>query len=83
MARSISFDVQPSSAEVYVDGVRQGPASQWPGGFRPSSSKNLQLQPGVHTIRIEASGYEPYEVEILVNPRATPRTRKLEVRLER
>jgi serine/threonine-protein kinase len=83
VARAIAFDVRPESAEVYVDGVRQGPASEWPGGFRPGGSKNLQLDPGVHKIRLEAPGYQPYEVEIEVDRGASPRTRTLEVTLER
>ena len=68
---------------VSVDGVPQGPASNWPGGLRAAGPRNLQLSPGQHTIRIEAPGYQPFEVTVVVRPNAPRKSQTIHYRLER
>lgn len=82
VVRSLAFSGSPSTAEVYVNGARQGPASRWPGG-RPNGPRNLQLDPGLHKIRLEASGYKPYEFEVEVTRNAPRRAMTIEYSLQR
>lgn len=70
VSRSLGFNGFPENARVLIDGVVQGPASKWPGGRRATGANNLQLERGRHRLRIEAEGYEPYEVLVEVSPGA-------------
>jgi hypothetical protein len=47
------FDVNPSSAELFVDGNRVGSVSQ----FTPTTQQPLELAPGRHHVEIRAAGY--------------------------
>jgi hypothetical protein len=49
----LSFDISPSTAEVYVDGQYQGTA----GNFT-ASSEPLTLSPGKHHVEVRAPGYQ-------------------------
>lgn len=49
-----SFEISPSNAEVLVDGVSMGAASQ----FSPTTAP-LGLTPGHHHFEIRAAGYQP------------------------
>ena len=82
VSRSLSFEGQPSDATVFVDGKAEGPASNWPGGLRAVSPRNLQLRAGRHRLRIEAEGYEPYEILVEVSP-AGPRSAVVNYDLQR
>ena len=48
---SISFDIQPSNAEVYVDGQYYGAVSNYTPRSQP-----LALAPGRHRVEIRAQG---------------------------
>lgn len=82
VSQSLAFDGTPVDATVFVDGREMGPASQWPGGLRPGGRRSLQLDPGSHTIRLEAPGYQPHTFEVLVTPNADRRSQKVQYRLE-
>jgi hypothetical protein len=47
------FDVNPSSAELFVDGNPVGSVSQ----FTPTTQQPLGLAPGRHHVEIRAAGY--------------------------
>lgn len=83
VSRAISFDGTPEDARVLVDGVVRGPAARWPGAIRMSSPKNMKLRPGLHTITIEAPGFEPFEVEVEVSRNAPRKTEKIRYSLRR
>ena len=83
VGRSVAFSGTPADAEVSVDGVPRGAASNWPGGMRAAGPRNLQLSPGQHTIRLEAPGFEPYEVTVVVRPNAPRKSQTIHYRLER
>jgi len=53
------FDVQPSDAEVWLDGQLVGKAREFTGG-----SKVLMLQSGTHKIEIKKEGYAPFQKEL-------------------
>jgi len=54
----VSFEMTPSTADVYVDGQHVGSVGQ----FTPTSQP-LGLTPGRHHIEIRADGYRPFEVD--------------------
>ncbi len=82
VSRSLAFDGSPADATVYVDGVAKGPADQWPGGLRAGGPRNLQMTPGRHRVRIQAAGYEPFEILVEVSP-AGPRAATVTYDLKR
>jgi hypothetical protein len=49
----LSFDITPATAEVFVDGQRQGTVAD----FSPTQPP-LALAPGRHTVEIRATGYQ-------------------------
>jgi hypothetical protein len=53
LAGGLSFDVQPCSAQVYVDGSNVGLVSTF-----TSTSKPLSVSAGKHHIELKASGYQ-------------------------
>jgi PEGA domain len=59
MVGSIRLKVNPSSAQVYVDGALVGTADGFDG-----LSDHLELDGGKHTIELRAEGYETYRGEI-------------------
>ncbi|MEO1088805.1 MAG: hypothetical protein AAFY88_31630, partial [Acidobacteriota bacterium] len=86
VSRGVSFSGQPADAVVYVDGARVGVASEWPGTGRnrmTRSRNSLKLDRGRHQIRIEAPGHEPYEMEIVVAPKARQRHFEVVYRLDK
>ena len=59
----LSFDIQPSDADLYVDGEYVGPV----GTFTPYGEP-LTLWPGVHHIAIVRDGFRTMEWEVSVEP---------------
>ena len=82
VARSVSFAGQPPGAEVWLDGRKVGVASDWPGAARPRSRKNLQLDPGRHTLRLVAPGFQPFELSLEVVASAQRKTARIEYSLK-
>jgi hypothetical protein len=54
----VSFEITPSAAEVFVDGIYVGTAGQ----FMPTTQP-LGLTPGRHQIEIRAPGYQTIDVD--------------------
>jgi hypothetical protein len=59
----LSFDIQPSDADLWVDGEYVGPV----GTFTPYGEP-LTLWPGVHHIAIVREGFRTMEWEVTVEP---------------
>ena len=59
----VSFDIQPSDADLYVDGEYVGPI----GDFTPYGEP-LTLTPGVHRIEVQRDGYKPMSWDVTVEP---------------
>lgn len=59
----VSFDMQPSDADLFVDGQYVGPI----GDFGPSSEP-LTLTPGIHRIAVQRDGFRPMEWEVTIQP---------------
>ena len=59
----VSFDIQPSDADLYVDGEYVGTV----GTFTPYGEP-LTLYPGVHRIAIVRDGFRTMEFEVTVQP---------------
>ncbi len=59
----VSFDMQPSDADVFVDGNFAGRI----GDFTPGSAP-LTLTPGVHRIAVQREGFRPMEWEVTIEP---------------
>ncbi len=55
------FAVNPPDAEVVLDGVVQGKASDFP------EERYLKVDSGAHRLELRAAGYEPYAREIYVS----------------
>lgn len=62
----LQLDVQPWSAEVYVDGALAGRVEQFRGYYQ-----HLVLPGGPHIISIVAEGYEPLVFAVTVVPGKT------------
>ncbi|MEW6719772.1 MAG: PEGA domain-containing protein [Thermodesulfobacteriota bacterium] len=54
------FNVNPPDAEVVLDGVAQGAASEF------TQERYLKVSPGTHKVEIRKEGYETYSREIYV-----------------
>jgi hypothetical protein len=54
------FNVNPPEAEVVIDGVAQGQASDF------TQERYLKVSPGTHVVELRLSGYETYAREIYV-----------------
>mgnify|MGYP003586438840 CR=1 FL=1 len=59
----VSFDIQPSDADLFINGEYVGQV----GDFNPYSEP-LTLTPGVHRIAVQRDGFRPMEWEIEVQP---------------
>jgi hypothetical protein len=57
----VSFDMQPSDANLFVDGQYIGVV----GSFGPSNEP-LTLEPGTHRIAIQREGYRPLEWDVTI-----------------
>ena len=54
------FNVNPGDAEVLIDGVVQGKASDFP------QERYLKVPGGTHRLELRAEGYETYTREIFI-----------------
>jgi hypothetical protein len=59
----VQLDIQPWSAQVYVDGTLAGRVEQFRGYYQ-----HLELPAGPHTIAIVADGRDPLIVGVMVVP---------------
>ncbi len=59
----VSFDIQPSDADLFVDGEYVGPV----GDFTPYGEP-LTLTPGVHRIDVQREGFQPMSWDVTVEP---------------
>lgn len=62
----LNLEIQPGNAAVYIDGQYAGRAADFGRG-----KKLLPVTPSSHTLRIEANGYQPVEIDLSVNPLQT------------
>jgi hypothetical protein len=62
----VQLDIDPRSAQVYVDGAYVGVVEDFSGYFR-----HLDVAAGPHSIAIVASDYEPLILELIVTPGRT------------
>ena len=62
----VQLDIQPWSAQVFVDGNRAGMVEQFRGYYQ-----HLTLPAGPHVIAVVADGYEPYIFVVTVSPGKT------------
>ena len=58
-----SFDIQPTDADLFVDGEYVGPV----GNFTPNSEP-LTLTPGNHRIAVQREGFRPMEWDATIEP---------------
>ena len=63
MTGGISFDIQPSDADVFVDGEYVGPVANF-----TAYSEPLTLTPGVHRIAIQREGFRSMEWDVTIEP---------------
>lgn len=63
---SLKLKVQPSNAEVYVDGYYMGQVDDFNGMFQ-----HLDLEGGTHRIELRAEGYQPLVLEMKIEPGRT------------
>ena len=59
----VSFDIQPSDADLFIDGEYVGTV----GTFGPAGEP-LTLTPGEHRIAIQRNGYRPMEWDVTIEP---------------
>ena len=59
----VSFDIQPSDADLFIDGEYVGTV----GTFSPTGEP-LTLTPGEHRIAIQRDGYRPMEWDVTIEP---------------
>jgi hypothetical protein len=59
----VQLDVDPRSAQVYVDGTHVGVIREFSGYY-----KHLELAAGPHVVTIIAPDYEPLTIPVLVSP---------------
>ena len=55
------FNVNPPEAEVFLDGVGQGPSSAF------TEDRYLKVSPGKHVLELRLDGYETFSREIFVS----------------
>ena len=60
---SLRLKVDPSHAEVYVDGYYVGVVDSFDGIFQ-----RLSVEAGPHRVELRAEGFEPVEFEVMVTP---------------
>jgi hypothetical protein len=59
----VSFDISPSNAQVYVDGVFAGIVEDFDGASEP-----LLLAPGTHYIEIRLAGFRTATFDVTITP---------------
>ena len=59
----VQLDVDPRSAQVYVDGMHVGVIREFSGYY-----KHLELVAGPHFVTMIAPNYEPLTIPVLVSP---------------
>ncbi len=57
----VSFDIQPSDANLFVDGQYVGVV-----GSFGASNEPLTLEPGTHRIAVQLEGYRPLEWDVTI-----------------
>ena len=62
----LQLDIEPRSAEVYVDGIYTGVVSDYSGYF-----KHLEIAAGPHIVTFVAPAYEPLTISVVVAPGRT------------
>jgi PEGA domain len=62
----LQLDIDPRSAQVYVDGTYAGLVAAFSGYFH-----HLELPAGPHDVSVVAPGYEPLSFHVIVSPGAT------------
>lgn len=60
---SLRLKVEPSNAQVYVDGYYVGVVDSFDGIFQ-----RLSVEAGPHRVELRAEGFEPVEFEVLITP---------------
>ena len=56
------FNVNPEDAEVFIDGVAQGKASEF------VQERYLKVSAGTHRLELRAEGYQTYSREVFIGP---------------
>ncbi len=59
----VSFDIAPSTAQVYVDGVFAGLVEDFDGASEP-----LLLAPGTHYVEIRLAGFRTATFDVTITP---------------
>jgi hypothetical protein len=59
----VSFDIQPSDADLFIDGEYVGTV----GTFGPAQEP-LTMTPGAHRIAVQRDGYRPMEWDVTIEP---------------
>ena len=59
----VSFDIAPSTAQVYVDGVFAGLVEDFDGASEP-----LLLAPGTHYVEIRLAGFRTATFDVIITP---------------
>jgi hypothetical protein len=62
----LRLEVEPKTAEVYVDGYYAGIVDQFNGHFH-----HLAMAPGGHNIEVRATGFQPLAFSVYVQPDRT------------
>lgn len=62
----LQLDIEPRSAQVYVDGKYTGLVSDFSGYF-----KHLEIAAGPHIVTVLAPAYEPLTISVVVVPERT------------
>ena len=60
---SLRLKVEPSNAQVYIDGYYVGVVDSFDGIFQ-----RLSVEAGPHRVELRAEGFEPVEFEVLITP---------------
>jgi hypothetical protein len=60
---AVALEINPADAEVYVDGSYAGYAGDFDGTQQP-----LTLTAGTHRIEVQAPGYAPLVIDVIVQP---------------
>ncbi len=63
---SLRLKIEPSNAEVYVDGLFRGVVNDFDGVFQ-----RLKLEAGAHRLEVRAPGFQPLVFDVLVTPGET------------
>jgi PEGA domain-containing protein len=62
----LRLKIEPTSAQVFVDGEYAGVVDDFNGRFH-----HLDLAPGPHHLEVRADGYEPLALDVIIQPHHT------------